>query len=149
MEEVKRKRGRPRIDAGIVGLYSGSRRQVLNKTYMYEGMHLLKVAATEIQNGEVLWYEDRAAYMVRSRDGILEQLGRMELQDHLAREDQIYLANLAIAAVEAGYTTREVEVALRAIRMAAKDSLANPESKFLYRRLGNTVEILRRMGGVA
>ena len=51
MEEVKRKRGRPRIDAGIVGLYSGSRRQVLNKTYMYEGMHLLKVAATEIQNG--------------------------------------------------------------------------------------------------
>ena len=149
MEEVKRKRGRPRIDAGIVGLYSGSRRQVLNKTYMYEGMHLLKVAATEIQNGEVLWYEDRAAYMVRSRDGILEQLGRMELQDHLAREDQIYLANLAIAAVEAGYTTREVEVALRAIRMAAKDSLANPESKFLYRRLGNTVEILRRMGGIA
>ena len=148
MEEVKRKRGRPRIDAGIVGLYSGSRRQVLNKTYMYEGMHLLKVAATEIQNGEVLWYEDRAAYMVRSRDGILEQLGRMELQDHLAREDQIYLANLAIAAVEAGYTTREVEVALRAIRMAAKDSLANPESKFLYRRLGNTVEILRRMGGI-
>ena len=149
MEEVRRKRGRPRIDAHITEPYAPSRRQALNKTYMYEGVYQLKAAATEIQNLRVLWDENREAQTLKSRDGILEQLGRMELQDHLAREDQIYLANLAIAAVEAGYTTREVEAALRAIRMAAKASLADPESSVLRKKLGNTVEILRRMGGVA
>ena len=149
MEEVRRKRGRPRIDAHITEPYAPSRRQALNKTYMYEGVYQLKAAATEIQNLRVLWDENREAQTLKSRDGILEQLGRMELQDHLAREDQIYLANLAIAAVEAGYTTREVEVALRAIRMAAKFSLENPESKMLRARLDNAVDSLRRMGGIA
>lgn len=148
MEEVKRKRGRPRLDTHLMTEIATSRRQTVNKLYMYEGVHLLTVAATEIQNGEALWCANREAQTLKSRDGILEQLGRMELQDHLSREDQVYLANLAIAAVEAGYTTREVETALRAIRMAAKDSMANPESKMYRIRLGNAVAILKRMGGI-
>ena len=40
--------------------------------YLYEGVHLLSVAATEIQNSEVLWREDRTAVTLKSRDGILE-----------------------------------------------------------------------------
>lgn len=117
--------------------------------YMYEGVHLLSVAATEIQNGEFLWNADREAQTLRCRDGILEQLGRMVIQDELALADCVYLANLAIAAVRAEYTTREVEIALREIRMAAKRSRRNPESPMLYRSLGSTVDILRRMGGIA
>ena len=148
-EEAGRKRGRPKLDAHITEEYAPSRRQALNKMYMYEGVHLLSVAATEIPNSEVLWREDRTAVTLKSCDGILEQLGRMAVQDKLGHTDCVYLANLAIAAVQAGYTTREVEVVLREIRMAAKSSMKNPDSEALYCALGNTVDILRRMGGIA
>ena len=148
-EEVRRKRGRPKLDAHITEEYAPSRRQALNKMYMYEGVHLLSVAATEIQNSEVLWREDRTAATLKSRDDILEQLGRMAAQDKLAYTDCAYLATLAIAAVQAGYTTREVETALRKIRMAAKSSMRNPDSEALYCALGNAVDTLRRMGGIA
>ena len=148
-EEVGRKRGRPKLDAHITEEYAPSRRQALNKMYMYEGVHLLSVAATEIQNSEVLWQEDRTAVTVKSRDGILEQLGRMMMQDKLAYTDCAYLANLAIAAIQNGYTTREVEVTLRQVRMAAKSSMKNPDDETLYCALGSTVDILRRMGGIA
>ena len=147
-EEAGRKRGRPKLDAHITEEYAPSRRQALNKMYMYEGVHLLLVAATEIQNSEVLWREDRTAVTLKSRDSILEQLGRMAVQDKLGHTDCVYLANLAIAAVQAGYTTREVEVALREIRMAAKSSMKNSDSEALYCALGNTVDILRSMGGI-
>ena len=148
-EKVRRKRGRPKLDARITEEYAPSRRQALNKMYMYEGVHLLSVADTEIPSSEVLWQADRTAVTVKSRDGSLEQLGRMAVQDKLGRTDCVYLASLAIAAVQAGYTTREVEVALREIRMAAKSSMKNPDSEALYCALGNTVDILRRMGGIA
>ena len=148
-EEAGRKRGRPKLDAHITEEYAPSRRQALNKRYMYEGVHLLSATATEIQNGEVLWREDRTAVTLKSCDGILEQLGRMAVQDKLGHTDCVYLANLAIAAVQAGYTTREVEVVLREIRMAAKSSMRNPDSEALYCALGDTVDILRRMGGIA
>ena len=148
-EEAGRKRGRPKLDAHITEAYAPSRRQALNKMYMYEGVRLLSVAATEIENSEVLWQENRTAVTLKSRDGILEQLGRMAMQDKLAYADCVYLANLAIAAVQNGYTTREVEGALREIRMAAKSSMRDPDSKALYCALGSTVDILRRMGGIA
>lgn len=96
-EEAGRKRGRPKLDAHITEEYAPSRRQALNKMYMYEG---------------------------------------------------VYLANLAIAAVQNGYTSREVEIVLREIRMAAKSSMKNPDDEALYCALGNTVDILRSMGGI-
>ncbi len=70
MEEVRRGQGRPKLDAHITEEYAPSRRQELNKMYMYEGVHLLSVAATKIQNSEVLWLEDRTAVTLKSRDGI-------------------------------------------------------------------------------
>lgn len=39
-EEVRRKRGRPKLDAHITEEYALSRRQALNKMYMYEGVRL-------------------------------------------------------------------------------------------------------------
>lgn len=149
MAEIKRRQGRPKLDAHITEEYAPSRRQALNKMYLYEGVHLLSAAATEIQNSEVLWNEDKTAVTVKSRDGILEQLGRMAVQDRLAYTDCVYLANLAIAAVQNGCTTREVETALRQVRMSAKSSMKSPDSEALYCALGSTVDILRRMGGIA
>lgn len=149
MAEVKRRRGRPKLDAHITEEYASSRRQALNKMYMYEGVHLLSVAATEIQDRELLWQESQEAQTLKSRDGILEQFGGMVMKDQLSHTDCVYLANLAVKAVRAGYTTREVETALRKIRMAAKSSLENTENQENYCMLGNAVDNLRRMGGVA
>ena len=149
MEEAKRGRGRPRIDTRLTEELKLGRRQTVNKVYMYEGTYLLSEAASEIPNGDVLWNVNREAQTVKSRDGILEQLGRMVLQDHLLHADCVYLANLAIAAVRAGYTTREVETALRKVRIAARASMENSESQELYQTLGHAVDILRRMGGIA
>lgn len=149
MEEIKRGRGRPKLDAHITEEYAPSRRQALNKMYMYEGVHLLLVSATEIPNRELLWPESMETQTLKSRDGILEQLGRMVMQDKLSHTDCVYLANLAIAAVQAGYMTRETETALRKIRMAAKVSMADSENQQFYCALGNAVDTLRRMGGIA
>ena len=71
-EEVRRRRGRPKLDAHITEEYAPSRRQALNKMYMYEGVHLLSVAATEIPNSEILWQEDRTAVTVKSRDVVVK-----------------------------------------------------------------------------
>ena len=92
-EKAERRRGRPKLDAHITEEYAPSRRQALNKMYMYEGVHLLLAAATEIQNSEVLWQEDRTAVTLKSRDSILEQLGRMAVQDKLGHTDCVYLAD--------------------------------------------------------
>lgn len=148
MEEVRRRRGRPKLDAHITEEDATSRRQALNKMYMYEGVCLLKEAATEIQNSEVLWQEDRKNWALKSRDGILEQLGRMVMRDGIVQKDCVYFANLAIAAVQAGYTTREVEIALRNIRKAARPWLAHFETDLFDRALGITIDRLKRMGGI-
>lgn len=148
MEEVKRKRGRPRIDTHITEEIATSRRQAVNKVYMYEGVYLLSAAAAEIPNGQLLWQADHKAMTLKCRDGILEQLGRMVMQDRLSHEDCVYLANLAADAVEQGHTTRQVELALREIRMAAKSSLNHPESPTLNKALGRKVDILRMMGEI-
>ena len=148
MEEIKRGRGRPKLDAHITAEYAPSRRQALNKMYMFEGVHLLSKAATEIPNSGVLWSDSVAAQTSKSHDGVLEQLGRMAVQDKLSFGDCVYLANLATSAVQAGRTSREVETALRGIRMAAKASLENQEDPGLYHALGKTVDTLRKMGGI-
>ena len=48
MEQEKRGRGRPKIDTHITETYASSRRQAVNAVYMYEGVELISVAATEI-----------------------------------------------------------------------------------------------------
>ena len=48
MEQEKRGRGRPKIDTHITEYGAPSRRQAINAMYMFEGVHLLSVAATEI-----------------------------------------------------------------------------------------------------
>ena len=47
MEQEKRGRGRPKIDTHITEYGAPSRRQAINAMYMFEGVYLLSVAATE------------------------------------------------------------------------------------------------------
>lgn len=149
MEQEKRKRGRPRIDTHLTEELELGRRQTVNKVYMYEGMYLITEAASEIPNGDVLWNENREARTVKSRDGILEQLGRMVMQDKLTHSDCVAVANLAIRAVMGGCTNREVENAVRAIRMAIRQIQLSPNSRILRKELGRKLAIFEAMGGTA
>lgn len=146
MENEKRKRGRPRIDADFTESIASSRRVQLNAKYMFDGVEFVSEAATEIQGHELLWHSDDATHTASGKNGILEQLGRMVEQDHMGRDDCIYITNLAIAALNNGHHTREVEKAMRAIRMAYKALLADEENNVAKYNLGKAVEKLHDMG---
>lgn len=55
MEETKRGRGRPRLN---VPNGRCSRRQAVNSMYVNKAAQLISEAATEISNGNLLWYSD-------------------------------------------------------------------------------------------
>lgn len=107
-EKEKRKRGRPKIDADFTEQLVTSRRAQLNAKYMFDGMVLVK-NSPEITEPDMLWKEDAASSSATSKNGILEQLGRMVEQDHLHTDDCVFFANKAIDALKSGYTSREVE----------------------------------------
>lgn len=146
MENEKRKRGRPRIDAHLSEVTAPSRRQAVNEKYLFDAVHLISVAATEIPDSQLLWYSDDATKSAKGRNGILEQIGRMLEQDHAPQSDCIYVTNLAIQAVKAGHTTREIEKAIREIRKALKPLTADPENKALLLTMGQAVNALEKMG---
>lgn len=147
MEQEKRGRGRPKIDTHITEYGASSRRQALNAMYMFEGVHLISVAATEIPDSDLLWHSDDATQTAKSKNGILEQLGRMLVQDHCAEEDCIYIANLAIAALKNGKTSRGVEKAIRNVRTSNKRADADPNSDWLRKQAIEAANALHRMGG--
>ena len=128
MEQEKRGRGRPKIFTGPLDEYAPSRRQAMNAMYMYEGVEFISEAATEIPDSHLIWVKDDVARTSSGRQGIVEQIGRMVVQDRFGRDDCIYVAGLAVAAVKAGHTTREVEKAIRKIRMQTKSSTKIPRT---------------------
>ena len=81
MTEKKRKRGRPKLPTPITEDYASSRRQAVNAMYMYEAVDLIKAAAAEIPNGDALWFADDRTRTAASKNGVLEQIGRMRVQD--------------------------------------------------------------------
>ena len=147
MEQEKRGRGRPKIDTSITEYGAPSRRQAINAMYMFEGVHLLSVAATEIPDSDLLWHSDDTTQTAKSKNGILEQLGRMIVQDHYKEEDCVYIANLAIAALKNGKTSREIEKAIRNVRTANKRAEADPDSEWLHKQAVEAANELHRMGG--
>lgn len=148
MEEEKRGRGRPKIDTGFLDQYAPSRRQAMNAMYMHEGIHIITVAAADIPDSHLLWYSDDETRIARGKNGILEQLGRLVVQDHFPEEDCIYIANLAIAALKAGCKSREIEKAIRTIRMTNKKASAEPEDEMLQYIAVDALRELKAMGGV-
>ena len=110
MEQEKRGRGRPKIFTGPLDEYAPSRRQAMNAMYMYEGVEFISVAATEIPDSHLIWVKDDVARTSSGRQGIVEQIGRMVVQDRFGRDDCIYVATLAAAAVKAleGYLAEKL-----------------------------------------
>lgn len=142
----QKKRGRPKLHAEITEAWAPSRRQALNAMYLFEAAHRLSVAATEIPNHELLWYSDPAARAAGGKHGIMEQLGRMLMQDKLSEKDCIAVANMAISALQAGKTSREIENAIRKIRMAIKKYEAAPEDERDYNSIRVAVGELEKLG---
>ena len=143
MEEKKRGRGRPRLNVPN-GRYS--RRQAVNSMYTDKAVQLILEAATEIPDRKLLWYSDETTWTIKSKDGILEQIGRMLIQDRHEQSHCVYITNLAIAALKNGCTCREIEKAIRKIRMAFKESTKAPDNTELINIAGQTVTALRLMG---
>ena len=143
MEEKKRGRGRPRLD---VPNGRSSRRQAVNSMYVNKAAQLISEAAADIPDGKLLWYSDKATWTIKSKDGILEQIGRMLVQDHHEPSHCVYITNLAIAALKNGCTCREIEKAIRKIRMALKESTQIPSNTVLISVAGEAVTALRQMG---
>ena len=146
MEEKKRGRGRPRLDTRHTEAHAPSRRQAVNSMYMFEAVQLISEAATEIPDSELLWYSDSATQTAKSKDGILEQIGRMLIQDYFEPSDCIFITNLSIAALKNGCTCREVEKAIRRIRITSKESINSPDSTYLRNVAGQAVTDMRQMG---
>ena len=146
MEEIRRGRGRPRLDTRHTEVHAPSRRQAVNSMYMFEAVQLISEEATEIPDSELLWYLDEATMSAKSKDGILEQIGRMILQDKYELGDCVYITNLSIAAVKSGYTCRAIEKAIRKIRLTSNELNKNPESAYLRNVAGQAVTALRLMG---
>lgn len=143
MEEIKRGRGRPRLD---VPDGRCSRRQTVNSMYTDKAAQLISEAVTEIPDSELLWYSDDATWTIKSKDGILEQIGRMLIQDKISQNHCIFITNLSISALKNGYTCREIEKAIRKIRMAFKESTKAPDNTELINIAGQAVTTLRLMG---
>lgn len=74
MEQEKRGRGRPKIDTHITEYGAPSRRQAINAMYMFEGVHLLSVAATEIPDSDLLWHSDDATQTAKAEMVFLNSL---------------------------------------------------------------------------
>lgn len=143
MEEMKRGRGRPKLD---VPNSRCSRRQAVNSMYVNKAAQLISEAATEIPNGNLLWYSDETTWTIKSKDGILEQIGRMLIQDKVSQNHCVFITNLSIAALKNGCTCREIEKAIRKIRMVFKESAKAPDNTELINIAGQAVTALRLMG---
>ena len=131
MEQEKRGRGRPKIDTHITEAYATSRRQAVNAVYMYEGVELISVAAAEIPDGDLLWRSDASTQMI---------------QDKFSQDDCITIASFAIQALKAGHTSREIEKAIRKVRLTNKKASADPENEALNHAAVNALDELRSMG---
>ena len=143
MEEKKRGRGRPRLD---VPNSRCSRRQAVNSMYTDKASQLISEAATEIPDGKLLWYSDTTTWTIKCKNGILEQIGRMLVQDCHEQSHCVYITNLAIAALKNGCTCREIEKAIRKIRMALKEANQISNNTELINIAGQAVTDLRQMG---
>ena len=110
MEEKKKKRGRPKVDASLTEtVYRESRRQAVNRKYVFDGVGVLMDGGEQIPDNKLLYNLGESKEEFVSRNGILEQIGRMDQQDHASFDDCVYIANLAAAAVKAGAKSREIE----------------------------------------
>ena len=141
----KPKRGRPAIDVSMTSCLNGTHRTHVNTLYMYEGVSIISEAASEIPDHELLWFSDERTRSAEGKQGILEQLGRMRLQDGYGFDSCVAIAGLAVYALKQKHTSREIENAIRRIRMTANREWENPEDELLTQQAKQAVLDLRLM----
>ena len=77
---------------------------------------------------------------------LFRSLGRMLIQDKFSQDDCITIASFAIQALKAGHTSREIEKAIRKVRLTNKKASADPENDALNYAAVNALDELRSMG---
>ena len=144
----KRKRGRPKVDTHLTEGHYDNRRKELNYKYMFEGTGVLMDAAEEIPEKHILYEVDHEHFRFKAcKTGILEQIGRLRIQDNAALEDCVIVANYAIDAIKAGVGVKETTVAIRKLRTALKKYSADEENEFLRMEFRRALYELRELGG--
>ena len=144
----KRKRGRPKVDTHLTEGYYDNRRKELNYKYMFEGTGVLMDAAEEIPEKHILYEVDHEHFRFKAcKTGILEQIGRLRIQDNAALEDCVIVVNYAIDAIKAGVGVKEITVAIRKLRTALKKYSADEENEFLRMEIRRALYELRELGG--
>ena len=144
----KRKRGRPKVDTHLTEGHYDNRRKELNYKYMFEGTGILIDAAEEIPEKHILYEVDHENFRFKAcKTGILEQIGRLRIQDNAALEDCVIVANYAIDAIKAGVGVKEITVAIRKLRTALKKYSADEENEFLRMEFRRALYELRELGG--
>ena len=143
----KRKQGRPKVDTHITDGQFNNRRQELNYKYMFEGTGVLMDAADEIPERTILYEIDDSNLRFKAcKNGILEQLGRMRVQDNVSLDDCIIIANYAIDAIKAGVGVKEITVAIRKVRTALKKYKTDVENEDLEMNFYKAVYLLKKLG---
>lgn len=143
----KRKRGRPKVDTHITDGHYDNRRKELNYKYMFEGTGVLLDAADEIPERTILYEIDKENRCFKAcKTGILEQLGRMRIQDNVSLEDCIIIANYAIDAIKAGVGVKEITVAIRKVRTTLKKYKTDVENEDLEMNFYKAVYLLKKLG---
>ena len=143
----KRKQGRPKVDTHITDGQFNNRRQELNYKYMFEGTGVLMDAADEIPERTILYEIDDTNLRFKAcKNGILEQLGRMRIQDNVSLDDCIIIANYAIDAIKAGVGVKEITVAIRKVRSALKKYKTDVENEDLEMDFYKAVYLLKKLG---
>ena len=139
-----RKRGRPKVDTHLTEGHFDNRRLELNRKYMYEGTGILHEAGDDIPDGTMLYeVDDEGKRFKTCKDGILEQLGRMYVQDGASLEDCTAVANFSIDALKAGSGVKEITVAIRKIRTTLKAYRAEEENPHLEAAFFEAVWVLQ------
>lgn len=143
----KRKQGRPKVDTHITDGQFNNRRQELNYKYMFEGTGVLMDAADEIPERTILYEIDDSNLRFKAcKNGILEQVGRMRVQDNVSLDDCIIIANYAIDAIKAGVGVKEITVAIRKVRTALKKYKTDVENEDLEMDFYKAVYLLKKLG---
>lgn len=143
--ENKQKRGRPKIDTCLIDGNVSSRRATVNWKYMYDGVDFIKENKELIPNWALLWLSDAVKQEAFTRNGVLEQIGRMISQDNSTYDNCLYVAQLAASAIKVGNTSRAVEEAVRNVRMALKKCKSTQGSSASVKELNMAVLKLETM----
>ena len=116
-DSEKRKRGRPTVFARTFGDDDfadiiraqrdvDSERSITNRLYYHEGLSI----AQKVCNTHEIFYTPKGNCR---RNCILEQIGRMSIQNNYDQESCEWALRVALSALEKGCTVRQIEKYLR------------------------------------